>query len=139
MTLAERACHSAAEVDPEMLVVGPIEVSADRYLVLVSGRALPPLPLGQFRLLTALARQAGRILSYADAAAAALPHQPCRDPRRRTGALVSGLRRRLGGDAGALLRNVRGFGYVLDATPVAPSRCRDSHRHRREQPPRPRS
>ena len=47
--------------DPERIIVGPIEIRPDRYLVLIDGRALP-LSQRELALLTVLARRRGEVV-----------------------------------------------------------------------------
>jgi DNA-binding response OmpR family regulator len=92
-------------------------------VVLVEGQAVPQLSVPEFRLLHALAQQAGHVLTFADAAAAAWPRRSgmLRPRPKRVHALASRVRTKLG-RGGALLRVVRGVGYVLDLELVQRSR-----------------
>jgi DNA-binding response OmpR family regulator len=117
-----------APLDAPAIVAGPVTILLEQYAVLINHRRLPLLPLAQFRLLTTLAANAGRALSYAELAAAAWPDRLHPQPKRRLEKLVAALREHLGSDVAPLLRNIRGLGYVLDRELVAkPHRIQGGH------------
>lgn len=113
------------EIDDNTIRVGPIEISLHRYVVTVDGRPIPQLPLSEFRFLAALARHAGTVVPYSDAATAVASKRRTSDSRRQIEALAAKLRQRLGIDAARLLRNIRGLGYVLDHSLVLPTPQRE--------------
>jgi DNA-binding response OmpR family regulator len=51
-----------SQSEPESIMVGPIEIRPDRYLVLLNDRTLP-LSERELTLLTVLARRAGQVVS----------------------------------------------------------------------------
>jgi DNA-binding response OmpR family regulator len=53
------------EAEHERIIVGPLEIHPDRYLVLVGGRSLP-LSQRELTLLTVLARRGGEVVSRAE-------------------------------------------------------------------------
>lgn len=103
------------------IVAGRIMVLPSRYVVLLDGHPIPQLPLSQFRLLRVLAERKGRTLTFDEAAAAAGLAQAGNDRPHSVNALIRALRAQLG-DAGRLIRSVRGIGYILDQQPVQKAR-----------------
>ena len=100
---------------PDVIEVGELAVDLTRRMVTVSGRevALPPQ---EFTVLAELAARPGLPTTSAELARSVWPDRPGMngDDVRR---LVYRLRRHLGDDRrrNPLIRNRRGYGYVLDA------------------------
>jgi DNA-binding winged helix-turn-helix (wHTH) protein/heme-degrading monooxygenase HmoA len=105
---------------PEVIDLGPLTLDLSRRTARLSGRDVD-LPPREFTVLAELAAQPDRPISSVDLAARVWPGRTwmnADDVRR----VVYSLRRRLGDDRRKrpLIRNRRGYGYVLDVP--APAR-----------------
>lgn len=98
------------------LVVGPIEVDLGDPFVKVDGNAVALTPT-EYRLMTALAERAGRVMSRSELLQRVWNVQNGAGSRT-VDIHVRRLRAKLG-DASTLLESVRGFGYRLN-NPAAP-------------------
>lgn len=97
--------------DHVRVTVGPIELDASAYRVLVEGRRIADLPLKEFELLRVLMLRAPQVVTD-DELREALWGDEERRPSGNTIAMhVTRLRQRLGG--AAAVRRVRGRGYAL--------------------------
>src|SRR5262245_43642623 len=56
---------TVSNAEPESIIVGPLEIRPDRYLVLLNERTLP-LSERELTLLTVLARRTGQVVSRAE-------------------------------------------------------------------------
>lgn len=106
----------------ERLRLGPIEVEPGSHQVWVAGD-LVQLTLTEFRLLASLLLARGRVLSRADLMARAMGPGVL-VTERTIDVHITALRRKLsqdGGEAGSLIRTVRGVGYRASETAEAGS------------------
>jgi DNA-binding winged helix-turn-helix (wHTH) protein/heme-degrading monooxygenase HmoA len=112
---------------PEVIEVGPMTVDLARRIVRVRGRDID-LPPREFTVLAELAAQPDRPIPSADLAARVWPEDTgmTADDVRR---VVYSLRRLIGDDRRKrpVIRNRRGYGYVLDV-PVAAASSRGTLR-----------
>jgi DNA-binding winged helix-turn-helix (wHTH) protein len=101
--------------EPEIIEVGPLSVDLSRRAARVGGREID-LPPREFAVLAELALQPDRPISSRDLAARVWPGEATMngDDVRR---VVYSLRRLIGDDRRKrpLIRNRRGYGYVLEA------------------------
>jgi DNA-binding response OmpR family regulator len=104
----------------EGLVVGELEISPDHGLAMIDGRALT-LSVREFRLLVALARRAGRIVSREDLYAMAWDGR-FRPGDRSVDVYVHKLRAKLEAESDdrTFIHTHVGFGYRLSAEPSHP-------------------
>jgi DNA-binding response OmpR family regulator len=120
---AERqpAATAAAAADDDLLQFGPLKLAPRQYRVWVDDAPVP-LSAREFKLLAALARQPGDIITHPE-----LVHEThglatdAQDASRLLRPLIRSLRRKLGYEAGDMgcIESVRGEGYLF-VTP-APS------------------
>lgn len=99
---------SRAKPESHNLVLGPVEVNLETHEALVGGESLK-LTLTEFRILTSLMQAEGKILSRAALMSKAMG--PGVTVTERTiDVHVTAIRKKLG-EAGAMIRTVRGVGY----------------------------
>jgi DNA-binding response OmpR family regulator len=113
------------EVEHERIIVGPLEIHPDRYLVLVGGRSLP-LSQRELTLLTALARRRGEVVSRAELYEVAWA-RPLAGADRSVDVYVHKLRRKLESAVSDVrfIHTHHTIGYRLDPQPVPIDRARD--------------
>jgi DNA-binding response OmpR family regulator len=105
---------SGGESGASALEMGGVVLDPPCRTVTVQGTSLP-LTGAEFRLLEALLRAPGRVLSRAHLMDKALGAGEARD--RTVDVHMARLRRKLGADAGVRIVTVYGAGYRLDVTP----------------------
>lgn len=94
------------------LALGPIRLSTATHSATVDGREIK-LTLTEFRLLGALLRKPGRVVSRADLMYAAMGPDVL-VTARTIDVHVASIRKKMGG-AGGMIRTIRGVGYVISA------------------------
>ena len=110
--LWELLSHSPKSLeDHARLVVGPIELDASAYRVLIDGERIADLPLKEFELLRALMLRAPGVVTDNELRAALWGSEGARPSGNTIAMHVTRLRHRLG-DA-ADVRRIRGRGYSL--------------------------
>ena len=104
--------HAAAARAGDTLRLGPLEIDLAGHRVARSGR---PVRLGalEFKLLEYLARNAGTAISREQVLAEVYGYD-ADISSERVDLLVRRLRTKLGGDGGALIAAIPGYGYRLD-------------------------
>jgi len=101
---------------PSVLAAGPVSVDVSVHEASVEGEPLR-LTLTEFRLLASLIRGKGRVLSREDLMYAAMGPEVMVTPRT-IDVHMAAIRKKLG-DHGAMIRTVRGVGYILTTDPGA--------------------
>jgi two-component system, OmpR family, response regulator len=110
--LWELLSHSPRSLEKHAhLVVGPIELDAGSYRVLIDGARIADLPLKEFELLRALMLRAPDVVSDSELRDALWGPAGVRPSGNTIAMHVTRLRQRLGGAAD--VRRIRGRGYSL--------------------------
>jgi two-component system KDP operon response regulator KdpE len=114
-----RSQQSAFPEAPDILRCGTVSIDVARRRVTVAGEPVRLSPT-EFLLLHHLARNAGKVLSHAQLLTEVWGPE-YRDDREYLWVYIRRLRRKLEMDPEhpALIRSEPGFGYVLDAPPIA--------------------
>lgn len=107
-TLAQHVRTQAARHAARKAVLGDLIVAPDDRFVFRNGTPLP-LPRGDVRFLSEMARSQGHLISHS-AAVRAFAVRNAKDPGRSVANRVSSLRKRLG-RAGCKIRAIRGIGW----------------------------
>jgi DNA-binding response OmpR family regulator len=116
--LWELLSHSPRSLeDHARLAVGPIELDATAYRVLVNGERIADLPLKEFELLRALMLRAPGVVTDNELRDALWGSEGIRPSGNTIAMHVTRLRHRLG--AAADVRRIRGRGYSLSVDPAA--------------------
>jgi two-component system response regulator CpxR len=109
-----RRVHQQKPVPPSVLAVGRVRLNVHTYEAWTGNTALDLTPT-EFEILELLMRSAGRVVSRDDIAGL-LYQREATAYERSVDVHLSHLRKKLDKDAAAVIRTVRGVGYVFSAT-----------------------